>query len=175
MIFKQGDSVFLNIYLYLCCSVKTKAGQAKNKSRFESYFDFRCSINSIKPHQVLALNRGEKKKELKLGVEIPDAVFERDLECTCLRLVRRPPGDSQIKNLISEAMKEAYKRLVKPMIKRKVRALLTRNAEKEALNVFANNLRELLLTPPCRNSVIMAIGNVQLYYKSLSTYPKKKS
>ena len=135
-----------------------KSKSKKSSSTFESYFDFRCSINSIKPHQVLALNRGEKKKELKLAVEIPD-VFERDLECTCLRLVH--PQHSQIKNLISEAMKEAYKRLVKPMIKRKVRAFLTRNAEKEALNVFANNLRELLLTPPCRNSVIMAIGNVQ--------------
>ena len=137
----------------LFCSVKSKDPK-KSKSTFENYADFRCSISSIKPHQILALNRGEKKKELKITIEIPD-VFERDLECSSLRLIN--PKNPEIRNLISEATKEAYKRLVKPQIKRKIRSTLTRYAEKQSLEVFANNLRELLLTSPCRNSVIMGL------------------
>jgi len=133
--------------------VKSKDAKVK-KSIFETYFDFKSSIHFIKPHQVLALNRGEKKKELKVTLEIPE-IFERDLECECLRLIN--PMQNEIRQLISEAMKDAYKRLVKPQIRRKIRSNLTRNAEKESLVVFANNLRELLLTPPCRNSVIMGL------------------
>ena len=59
--------------------------------------------------------------------------------------------------LISASISEAYKRLVKPSIKRKVRSSLTKTAESQGLDVFAENLRELLLTLPCRNSVVMGL------------------
>ena len=124
-----------------------------SSSSFNNYFDFKSSIKSIKGHQILAINRGEKKKELKVTLDIPDENFEKKLGYFCTDLV----GNGSHKKLIFEAMQEAYKRLVKPKMKRKIRANLTKMAEHSALNVFAENLRQLLLTFPCRHSVVMGL------------------
>ena len=138
------------------CSKRNKAPQkSKENSAFKHYFDFKCSIKHIKPHQVLAINRGEKRKELKVTLDIPDEIFEKKLEKFCLNLVR--VQNHEKKQLIASSVSESYKRLVKPAIKRKIRSSLTKSAESQGLDVFAENLRELLLTLPCRNSVVMGL------------------
>ncbi len=134
--------------------IVSKAGKNANKDKsvFRNYFDFKTSAFYIQSHQVLAINRGEKKKELQVSVELPDQVFEKLLVDYCIKLTRpKQPF------LMQEAMSEAYNRLVKARIKRKVRSRLTDKAEKDGLDVFAKNLRELLLTFPCRNSVVMGL------------------
>jgi len=135
---------------------KQNKSQTKENSAFKNYFDFKCYIKQIKSHQVLAINRGEKRKELKVTVDIPDGNLEKQLERFCLNLVKAHTNYER-SQLISASISEAYKRLVKPSIKRKVRSSLTKTAESQGLDVFAENLRELLLTLPCRNSVVMGL------------------
>ena len=67
---------------------KQNKSQTKENSAFKHYFDFKCSIKHIKSHQVLAINRGEKRKELKVTVDIPDGNLEKQLERFCLNLVK---------------------------------------------------------------------------------------
>ena len=67
---------------------KQNKSQTKENSAFKNYFDFKCYIKHIKSHQVLAINRGEKRKELKVTVDIPDGSLEKQLERFCLNLVK---------------------------------------------------------------------------------------
>lgn len=132
--------------------IESKCVGKKDKQKtFQNYHDFQTSILRVKSHQILAINRGEKKKELRVKVDIPDVIY-RQLESFCLRQFQ-DADETRLK----PALNEAYGRLVKPMIQRRIRASLTKKAELESLDVFADNLRQLLLTAPCRNSVIMGL------------------
>ena len=82
---------------------------------------------------------------------MPD-VLQDDLKFFCIRLMK---ANGEKKKIIGQAITEVYKRLVKKQIQRRIRSNLTKKAEIEALDVFADNLRQLLMTPACKNAVIL--------------------
>jgi protein Tex len=119
---------------------------------YASYYEFTIRIDRIKPHQVLALNRGEIEKALKVGLEIP----ERDWR-QVIQKYFRPNSVSPLANEMVEAIEDSAKRLLLPSIERDVRRILTEKAEEHAIRVFADNLRNLLMQPPISGLTVLGL------------------
>lgn len=132
----------------LVCS-PLKPGES---SPYEIYYEFRQALTSLKPHQVLAINRGEKEEFLKVKIEVP-----ADLALAAVRplVIKNPQAITAV--ALEEALEDAYERLLAPSLEREIRAALTEMAEDQAIRVFATNLRPLLLQPPVKGKVVMGI------------------
>lgn len=125
---------------------------ADPKSVYQLYYNFSQPVAQLKPHQVLAVNRGEKEKVLRVRVE-PTA---HDV-LVAVRLFARPDLRSPLHDQLQQALDDALKRLVLSAIERDVRRELTETAEAHAIAVFADNLRDLLLQAPLPGHTILAI------------------
>ncbi|XP_064489482.1 S1 RNA-binding domain-containing protein 1-like [Ornithodoros turicata] len=133
------------------CSVDDK--------KYDNYVDLFRPVDSLQPHQVMAINRGESQKILTVKIELPES-FSFMINSFCkdkLNLSSTQSKDGDTRNLIDAAVDDAYSRLLVPYIQRHVRSSLTKEAEKESVNVFRSNLRQLLLTPPIRGHTVMGI------------------
>jgi uncharacterized protein len=119
---------------------------------YKAYYDFSFRIEHVKPHQVLAINRGEKEKVLRVKVEIA----ERDW-LGAIRDHFHPNPNSPLVEQLNLAIEDAAQRLLLPAIERDVRAHLTGIAEEQAISVFAANLRSLLTQPPLAGYTVMGI------------------
>lgn len=119
---------------------------------YQLYYDFAGEVRSLRPHQVLAINRGEREGVLKVTLEIPEA------EALGLLALRYPAdmGSALAEDLIA-ARKDGYSRLLFPAIERDARRELTEMADEHAIGVFATNLRALLLQPPMRGQTVLGI------------------
>ncbi len=122
------------------------------KGVYETYYTFEAGLRAIRPHQVLALNRGEREEVLRVSVSAPDEEIVDGL----LRLFPPDPR-SILAEQLSLAAADAYKRLVAPAIEREMRRDLTEQADRHAIGVFATNLRNLLLQPPLKDRVVLGI------------------
>jgi protein Tex len=118
---------------------------------FREYFSFKEAIRLIPPHRVLAVNRGEKEQVLKLKFEV-DAERAKHIAADQL-----PLADHPHKDILVSSMSDAVDRLILPSLEREVRRDLTERAQDHAIDVFARNLRGLLLQPPLRGKKILAI------------------
>ncbi|XP_022107507.1 S1 RNA-binding domain-containing protein 1-like [Acanthaster planci] len=128
-----------------------------NRDTYSLYFDFSASTRSIKPHQVLAINRAEGQKVLLVKLVIPTStVAGFKASCQGQWVPRRGCPELVVK-LFQAAIDEACSKRLLPMITREIRSNLTKSAEKASVDVFAQNLRRLLLTPPVRGKVVMGI------------------
>jgi uncharacterized protein len=125
---------------------------ADEKRRYELYYDYAQRADRIRPHQVLAINRGETEKVLRIKVEI----FERDW-LLAMRTAFRPDRRSPLREQLELAMADAAQRLLLPAIKRDVRRTLSEEAEAHAIAVFAKNLRGLISQPPLAGHTVIAI------------------
>jgi uncharacterized protein len=123
-----------------------------DKRRYELYYDYSQRVDRIRPHQVLAVNRGEAEKILRVKIEI----FERDW-LLAMRTAFRPDRRSPLREQLELAMDDAAARLLLPAIERDVRRTLSEEAETHAINVFAKNLRGLLSQPPLAGHTVIAI------------------
>lgn len=119
---------------------------------FELYYDFNIRVDLARPHQVLAINRGEEEKILRVRI----AVQEQDWRAAIALRYRVNPR-SLLANQLAEAIQDAADRLLLPGIERDVRSDLTEKAETHAIEVFAANLRALLNQPPLTGHVVMGI------------------
>lgn len=119
---------------------------------YRIYYDYQIRVDRIRPHQVLAINRGETEKILRVAVEVP----ERDWRKAILAYYR-PDRRSILAGQLELVIEDAAKRLLLPAIERDIRRSLTEKAEEHAINVFAINLRNLLFQPPLANRVILGI------------------
>ena len=119
---------------------------------YQLYYKFEMGVNRLKPYQVLAINRGETEKILRVKVEVP----ERDW-ILALRSVYRPDRRSPLAEQMQMAIDDGTKRLLLPAIERDVRRTLTETAEIHAIQVFAENLRNLLNQPPLSGHTIMGL------------------
>jgi protein Tex len=130
---------------------KKKRGAPADRSKFEMYFEFAQPLSRLASHQALAVARGEKEGVLSASVEIdaPPIVDRLD------RTFNRP--QSPHRALFRKIEQDAYERLLAPSIESEVRALVNERAEEEAIRVFAENLRNLLLAPPVRGEGILGI------------------
>lgn len=125
----------------------------KNRSEeaYADYFDFRESIQKLPPHRVLAINRGEKAKVLRVRFEFDSSPI---FESTCRRLIPRTHPNRE---MLGDCLRDAIARLVIPGLERETRRELTDKAEAHAVRVFATNLRHLLLQRPVAGSSVLAI------------------
>ncbi|XP_014769764.1 S1 RNA-binding domain-containing protein 1 isoform X2 [Octopus bimaculoides] len=145
---------------------KTNTGDKKAKAKpgkknvelhkFFNYFDFKCGIRSIKPHQVLAINRGEENGILSVKIVVPDRIKYEYLNFCCRTWIR-PATPPENKNILEDCFQDAFKRLVSPQMCRFTRSELTKTAEKASIEVFCSNLKSRLLMSPLRGKIVLAI------------------
>ena len=139
----------------LLCSTKNEKPPeetTKKKDVYEVYHDFKVPFAKLKPHQTLAINRGEKEGFLKV-------VFDFDKDELLNKIYKTFQGKefTVFEDLIRAAVKDSFGRLIYPSIERELRNELTEKAELHAIEVFASNLRQLLLQPPISGKIIMGI------------------
>ncbi|MCT4619767.1 MAG: RNA-binding transcriptional accessory protein [Marinisporobacter sp.] len=133
-------------------SIQSKATDEEEKTVYEMYYDFSESVGKIANHRILAINRGEKEKKLKVKVLSPDEEIISYLKKKVINNEKAITTD-----FLVEAIADAYKRLIAPSIEREVRNSLTERAEEEAIKVFAKNTKPLLLIPPVKDVRLLAI------------------
>ncbi|HFB68144.1 MAG TPA: RNA-binding transcriptional accessory protein [Calditrichae bacterium] len=132
--------------------VRSVARDDSVRSDYEMYYDYREPVKRIVPHRILAINRGEREKFLKVSIEIdPEAILPH-IES---RFITNP--DAIARDQLLLAIHDAFKRLIFPSIEREIRNELTEKADEHAIQVFAKNLKNLLLQPPVRGKIIMGI------------------
>ncbi len=127
-----------------------KAAEDPNKI-YEMYYDYSEAVKYIKPHRVLALNRGEKEKILTVNIEIDKDKIISYLEEKIIK-----NKNSIVIDIIKNAILDSYKRLIAPSIEREIRSELSEKAEEVAIDNFGKNLEALLLTPPMKEQIVLA-------------------
>ena len=119
---------------------------------FLMYKEYSEPVRQLPPHRTLALNRGEKLKYLKLSLDYPEEKMLAELH----RFLKIKEGNA-FSQMYAEACADAYKRLIFPSIEREIRNELTEKAEKQAINVFSVNLRQLLLQQPIAGHTVIGL------------------
>ena len=135
-------------------TAKVVKGKEKEEdaAKYRDYFDFSEPLRRCTSHRLLAIRRGEAEGILKVTISP-----EEDDECTD-RLERQfVRGNGECSSQVAEAVKDAYKRLLKPAIETEFSAISKEKADEEAIRVFAENLRQLLLAPPLGQKRVMGI------------------
>lgn len=122
------------------------------KEIYGIYYDYEEPLKKIVPHRTLALNRGEKEKVLRVGIRFPEEMIVGAIERTVLKQSSLPVSEE-----IKEAIKDSFKRLIAPSVEREFRTDLTEKAETQAIHVFSENLRSLLLQPPLKGRVVLGV------------------
>ena len=129
----------------------SKAADAEAESVYTNYYDYSEAVSSVANHRVLALDRGEKEGFLKVSIVLDETV------ATDIILAKYVKANNACGELVRAAAEDGYKRLIFPSIEREIRSEMTANAAEESIKVFASNLRQLLLQPPLKNSVILGL------------------
>lgn len=130
----------------LVCTAKTEADTV-----YAMYYDYKEAVKSMPSHRILAVNRGEKEDVLRVRI---DADRETELALITRRYVK---GRGACSRLVEAACADGYDRLLFPSLEREVRAALTEKAEKQAIKMFGQNLKPLLLTPPVKGKTVLAV------------------
>ena len=118
---------------------------------YEMYYEYSEAVKYIKPHRILALNRGESEKILNVSIEVDKEGVISYLE---KKLIKN--DKSFVVDSIKEAILDSYKRLIEPSIEREIRSDLTEVGETAAIDNFGKNLEALLLTPPMKEQIVLA-------------------
>jgi uncharacterized protein len=130
----------------------SEAADEEEKTVYEMYYKFEEPVNKIANHRVLAINRGEKEKKLKVKLNTPDEKIINYL------ISKEITNENAItKDFYLSAIQDSYKRLIAPSIEREIRTMLTERAEEEAIKVFGKNTKNLLMVPPVKDIRILAI------------------
>ena len=128
--------------------VKGKEIEGRN---YENYYEFKQPLRRVSSHQLLAIRRGESEGFLKVSIDIND---ERAIDNVCRIVVR---GNNQASALVEEAAEDSYKRLIRSSIETEFAAQSKAKADEEAIDMFAQNARQLLFAPPLGHKRILAI------------------
>ncbi|MBQ7448058.1 MAG: RNA-binding transcriptional accessory protein, partial [Eubacterium sp.] len=137
---------------YKSSQIETEAVDPNEKTVYDMYYGRSEVLSKIPNHRVLAINRGEKEKKLKVKIE-PDT--EALLGMIRRRVIRNE--NSIFKGLLEETVADSYKRLIAPSIEREMRNLLTERAEADAVKVFMKNTESLLMVPPVKGVKVISI------------------
>ncbi|MDD6816697.1 MAG: Tex family protein [Firmicutes bacterium] len=164
--------------------IVTEAVDPEEKTVYEMYYDHQEALAKIPNHRVLAINRGEKEKKLKVKVSVDTEKIHQLIGRTVLKNER-----SIFFELLQDTIADAYKRLMAPSIEREMRNSLTERAEAEAVKIFAKNTENLLMAPPVKGKKVIAIdpgyrtgckvavldetGKLKAYTTVYPTEPKK--
>ncbi|WP_277623699.1 Tex family protein [Candidatus Contubernalis alkaliaceticus] len=137
LVFKEGEIV---------ANVKDK-----ETGPYEMYYNYREPCRKVQPHRILAMNRGEREKILNIKIQVP----ETKAFPMAQSFYGQNNGNAKLQ--LDEAIKDSWKRLLFPSLEREIRSELTQKAEEQAIRVFQENLRNLLMIPPVRGKRIMAM------------------
>ena len=132
-------------------SSKVVKGKEEEAAKYKDYFDFSEPLKRCTSHRLLAIRRGEAEGLLKVSISPDDEECTERLERSYVR------GNNECSQQVKEAVRDAYKRLLKPSIETEFAALSKGKADEEAIRVFAGNLRQLLLAPPLGQKRVMGI------------------
>ncbi len=131
--------------------LSSKASDPEAESVYINYYEYSEVIPKVANHRVLALDRGEKEGFLKVAVVLDET------SATDIILGKYIKANNACGELVRAAAEDSYKRLIFPSVEREIRSEMTANAAEESIKVFASNLRQLLLQPPLKNSVILGL------------------
>ena len=129
--------------------IETKASKEEEKSNYEMYYDFNEPIRFIPSHRILAINRGEKEDFLKVKISKPEDKILEYIEKDIIL------GNTQFTQILKNTILDSFKRLIEPSIDREIRSDLTEKAEEQAIKVFGENAKQLLLGAPLKDLVVM--------------------
>ena len=144
----QVRNSFRNHAILTSHFVKGKEIEGRN---YETYYEFSQPLRRISSHQLLAIRRGEKEGFLKVSISIDDDRAIQNITRTVVR------GEGMCADLVAEAAEDSYKRLLKPQIETEFAAISKEKADDEAINLFAQNVRQLLFAPPLGRKRILAV------------------
>lgn len=130
--------------------VKKKAQELDQAKTYEMYYDYSEAIKSIKPHRVLAINRGEKEGILSVNIDVDFSYIINYLE---KKVIKKSNTSEEI--YVKEAILDSYKRLIFPSVEREIRSELKETAEITAIDNFSKNVENLLLTPPMKGKTLL--------------------
>ena len=130
---------------------KVVKGKEEEAAKYKDYFDFSEPLKRCTSHRLLAIRRGEAEGLLKVSISPDDEECTERLERSYVR------GNNECSQQVKEAVRDAYKRLLKPSIETEFATLSKEKADEEAIRVFAGNLRQLLLAPPLGQKRVMGI------------------
>lgn len=133
-------------------AIQTEATDPDEKTVYEMYYDRSEALSKIPNHRVLAINRGEKEKKLKVKVLVNVDEIHELIAKTVIRTEK-----SIFYPCLQDTIADAYKRLMAPSIEREMRNLLTERAEAEAVKIFAKNTESLLMAPPVKGKKVLSI------------------
>ncbi len=145
---------WIRSYFYkngIISSTKKKGEDIDSAKTYEMYYSYQEPVKYIKPHRILALNRGENEKVLSVSIDIDKEGVLSYLE---KKLIKN--DKSFVVDTVKEAILDSYKRLIEPSIEREIRSDLTEVGEEAAIDNFGKNLEALLLTPPMKERVVLA-------------------
>ena len=131
---------------------KKKKNAVDEKKVYEMYYDYSEDVKYIKPHRVLAVNRGEKEGVLSVSLEYNKEYIYNYLE---KKLIKDENSECAI--YVKDAIVDSYKRLIGPSVEREIRSELTEKSEEGAIEVYAKNLENYLLTPPMKDKMILGL------------------
>ena len=130
--------------------ISTKAAKDDERSNYEMYYDFSENLNKIPSHRILAINRGEKEEFLKVKVEKPEEEILNIIEKDIIKNT-----NSQYSSILTETILDSWKRLIEPSIEREIRSDLTEKSEEQAIKVFGQNAKQLLLGAPLKGLTVI--------------------
>jgi len=136
---------------YLTGKMVTVAVDKTVKSTYEMYYNFSENVNRIAGHRVLALNRGEKEKFLKVSLDVDEGQIIEYLNKQILK------GECIFTDLIIDSIKNSYKKYIKPAIEREIRSDLTEEASEKAIKIFGINVKHLLMQSPLKSMNIIGL------------------
>lgn len=129
---------------------KKKKDAEDEKKVYEMYYDFKEEVSKIKSYRVLAINRAEKEKIVTVSIDVDD---EKVLSFFEEKIIKNK--ESFAVDIVKNAIKDSYKRLIFPSVEREIRAALSEKAEDVAIKNFSENLENLLLTPPIKDKMVL--------------------
>lgn len=126
-------------------------GKEDEALKYKDYFDWKEPISTAPSHRVLAMRRGEKEEMLYLDIEVDEDIVIPKIEAKYIK------GNNEASKQVELAIYDGYKRLLKPSMETEVRVLTRQRADDEAIKVFADNVRQLLLAAPLGQKRLLAI------------------
>ncbi len=133
-------------------ALSSEARDPENCGNYEIYKEFHELVSTVPPHRILAMNRGERENFLRVWIEVDEDIMVREIENIYIT-----NNMCIFTDQLKTAIYDSYHRLIAPAIEREIRHMLSEKADEHAIQVFASNLKALLLAPPLRDKIILGI------------------
>ena len=148
---KYRQKILKDTYQHGVITAAKKKKSEDEQGIYEMYYDFSEPVKKVANHRILAMNRGEKEKVLNVKIDVDTRGIENFIR------KNEVTAQTEATPYIVEAIKDSLKRLIMPSIEREIRGDLTGRAEEHAIDVFGENLRNLLLQPPMKGKQILGV------------------